>query len=218
MAKFTKFRRRKTDRGEPNLPDTSLVMSLALFVILLAFFIVLNGVSEFSKPKVDQAFNSLNIAFSTSILDSEFKRMSTDDREAGEDGRGDALKAMQGTLRSILPNLNMVSEPHPDGGRMMAVRITKDQFENVADVLFPLFARILAEGRAPVGYTLEITSYVRDPLAEDARQSFAVLHDYLNAMGETGLDRRRLSAVIETGNPAWLMLYFKMPEAPEAGA
>lgn len=213
MENLFKPKRRKNDGNGSSTAEQSTLMSLSLFIILLAFFIVMNGLSEFSKPKVDQAFGSLNMTFSTSIIDSSFDKTSSDDHEEEDDGQGDAMEMLQGTLRSILPNLSIVSEPSPNGGKMMAVRITKNQFENVSDALFPLFVRLLNHQDMKSEYGLEITSYVRESTSESAQRSFAVLNEYMADLEKAGLARDRLSAVIENGNPAWLMLHFKKDDS-----
>ena len=116
--------------------QTSLVLSLSLFIILLAFFMVMNGLSEFSKPKADQAFDSLDIAFSTKIAPTDFVKTSANDAAETQDGSGDAVEDVQAVLRSILPDLNMTMSAHPDGGNMMQIRMQKSQFENVIFVYF----------------------------------------------------------------------------------
>lgn len=210
MGVFSNPGRRKGDRQpSPAGEQQSVVMSLSLFIILLAFFIVLNGITQFSKPKVDMAMNSVNNAFSAPSLTPRFVGTSPQETVAVEEGQGDAMEILQGTLRSILPNLNIVSEPSQDGGSMMAVRITKDQFEKVNDALYPLFVRLLNDYDSQGDYGLEITSYVRDATSSSAQISFEVLNGYLQDLADAGLDRSRLSAVVENGNPAWLLLHFR---------
>ena len=80
---------------------------LSIFIILLAFFIVLNGLSQYSEPKVGQALESLENAFSQSILPEITDKSSMDEREQNSEGQGDAVKELQGVLKSLLPNLDI---------------------------------------------------------------------------------------------------------------
>jgi|GEM_PF-1249296 len=201
--------RRKDDRKIYSDNRQTIVMNLSLFIILLAFFIILNGITQFSQPKAHMAMDSVHMAFSVPGIRPRFTGTTSQDIAEKIDGQGDAVEMLQETLRSILPNLTMMSEPSPDGGTMMAVRITKNQFEKVNRTLYPLFVRLLNYYDVQGTYGLEITSYVRDVTSPAAQISFDILDGYLRDLEQAGLDRSRLHAVIENGNPAWLMLHFR---------
>lgn len=185
------------------------LLGLSLFVILLAFFIVLNGLSEFSKPKVDQAFNSIEVTFARAIVPSEFTQSSPEEVKEPEDGAGDAIDDLQGSLRSLLPNLDMEVTPDSNGGRYMAIRMRKDQFERLSRNLMPLFARILTEKDAGQTFSLSLTSYVRNPFDDDAATSFGVINGYARTLIKNGLAENRVSLQVEKGNPAWMMVGFQ---------
>ena len=109
--------------------QTSVLMSLALFIILLAFFIVLNAVSQYSEPKVSKAFSSLDVAFDKNIVPTTSEKEILDDRAENEEGQGDSIEDIQGALRSVLPGLDVNLTDDPNGGKVMAIRIKKDHFE-----------------------------------------------------------------------------------------
>ena len=184
-------------------------MSLSLFIILLAFFIVMTSLSQFSEPKIDDALESLDLAFASQLVVNPARNSSIDERpEDQEKGQGDALQELDGTLRSVLPNLRISSTPNPSGGGTMAIRVQKDQFERVADILVPLFIRILTVKDGEGRYNMEITSYVRDALDENTLLSFQSLDGYAQTFMEKGLSAERLSILISKGNPAYLQFRF----------
>lgn len=189
--------------------DGSLVLGLSLFIILLAFFIVLNGMSQYSEPKVGKALESLETAFSQSILPAPVEKSAMDERSESDMGQGDAVKELEGVLKSLLPNLNMVANPNPNGGSTMAVRMEKGQFERLSNNLIPLFVRILTEKDAELSYGLTLTSYVRDPFGGRAINSLNVLDGYISRLINAGLPQNRLGMTIDTGNPAIIMFTFE---------
>ena len=196
--------------------EGSLVLSLSLFVILLAFFIVLNGLSNYSEPKVGQAIESLENAFAQSIINAPADKSSMDDRQGDSEGQGDSIRELQGVLKSLLPNLNLQANPNPNGGSVMAVRMEKGQFERLSNNLMPLFIRILNEKNSDFSYGLTLTSYVRDPSAPNALKSFNVVDAYRQRMVDGGLSQSRLGIDIENGNPAIIMFTFEsLPKGVE---
>lgn len=189
--------------------DASLVLGLSLFIILLAFFIVLNGLSQYSEPKVGRALESLETAFAQTILPSETEKSSMDERAQDDTGQGDAVKELEGVLKSLLPNLNMVANPNSNGGSTMAVRMEKGQFERLSNNLIPLFVRILTEKDAELSYGLTFTSYVRNPFGPKAIDSLNMLNGYMNDMLNAGLPSNRMGLNIDQGNPAIIMITFE---------
>lgn len=185
-----------------------MVLSLSLFIILLAFFMVMNGLSEFSKPKADQAFDSLDIAFSANIVPTDFIKTSPLAVSDMQEGAGDAVEEMQGVLRSILPDLNMTVSPNPNGGNVMQIRIQKTHFERVSADMIPLFNRVLLQKDQKQLYGITLTSYVRDPLSDGARTSFDFIRAYADRMKEAGLPSYRVSLEVEQGNPAIMAIDF----------
>jgi hypothetical protein len=190
--------------------QSSLVLSLSLFILLLAFFIILNGLSEYSQPKMDQAFDSLDLAFSTNITPTEMTKTAPDEREKNKDGAGDSLEELQGILSSLLPDLNMQMGATPnDDGNEMVLHLPKAQYEKLSVDLRPLFVRILNQKDRTQTYGLTFVSYVRDPLSENAKISLNIVNQYREALIEDGLVAYRASTEIAKGNPAMLAIRFE---------
>ena len=196
--------------------DASLVLGLSLFIMLLAFFIVLNGLSEFSEPKVGAAFESLDTAFAKNILVTEFSENSADERESDAGGAGDSVEELQGILRSILPNLNLNVSPDSGGGNQMVIRMKKGQFAKLSKSMMPVFVRILTQKDQTQSYGVTFTSYVRDPMAREAVTSFKFIDRYVGKMVAAGLPRYRASLSVEKGNPSMMSIgFFPMREGAQ---
>lgn len=200
--------RRQTNDDSPS-SDTSLVMSLSLFIILLAFFIVMGSLSTYSPVKVGDVFDSIDLAFSKIVVPSEYHRQSMQEGENGL-GKGDSAEELDAGLRSILPNLNIQENPRPDGGKTMYVRMKKNEFDAVSQRMIPLLVRIMNEKDTSFAHSLSVISYVQNPLTAPARQSFAVLDRNVKKIIERGLPKYKVMARIETGNPAYMAFQFDM--------
>lgn len=187
----------------------STLLALSLFIILLAFFIVLNAISTYSEPKVEDAFESLDTAFSVQLTPKEFEQVTADERQQDDTkGEGDSMEDMEELLQSILPGLDVNLTDDDSGGKVMAVRMKKDRFESLTAQLIPLFIRILNVKDGEGAYELFITSYVQDSLDNDAQISFQILQDYRNEMIRSGLEDNRIALGVELGNPAYMTFRF----------
>lgn len=199
---------RLTTEGGGGLNGSTL-LALSLFIILLAFFIVLVSLSSFSEPKVDQAFESLDSAFSIRLPPSEFDQVTADERQQNEmEGEGDSMEDMQNLLQSILPGLDANLTKDSGGSAVMAVLMEKDRFDRLTTQLMPVFIRILNVKDGSGEYELFITSFVADSLDIQAQTSYETLQGYQERMSELGLSEDRIALGIELGNPAMMMFRF----------
>jgi hypothetical protein len=198
-------------KNESQRIDPSIILALSLFVILLAFFIVLNAISNYSEPKVGAAFESLDNAFSTKIVPTfDLPQTAQTDNQnlENQDGGGDSIEDIQGVLRSILPGIDSSITETPNGGVLMAIRMKKDQFDKLSNQLIPLFIRILNLKDKSKSFNLEITSYVQNVFSDKAVQSFEIASQIKNEFLKKGLAQDRLVVKIENGNPAYFMFSF----------
>ncbi len=187
----------------------STLLALSLFIILLAFFIVLNAISHFAQPKVDAAFDSLDLTFAANILPNPAQEEIMAENQPDEGGEGDSLEDMQDILRSILPGLNVQLNDNPTAGQTMAIRIQKEQFEKLSKQLIPLIVRIMNIKDNDQEFYVKVTSYVRNPLSEDARKSINIIDFYKDEMAQRGITGPRIKLAIERGNPAFLSFEFR---------
>jgi len=200
---------KKQDIVDRSGERASVLMGLSLFILLLAFFIVLNAVSQFSEEKVTGVFDSLDLAFATEIPPSEYKENIMDDSQARHDGEGDSIEDIQNTLRSVLPGLDINLTDTPNGGSVMALRLKKNMFDNMSSRLIPVFARILKLKDGNKKYILNITSYVRSPLSRFSKPSYRAIEIYKDEFIKNKIEENRITLQIEKGNPAYIMMRFE---------
>jgi len=186
----------------------STLLSLSLFIILLAFFIILNGISSYSEPKINAAFDSLDVAFAESIRPSDMTKNTDDNRMEDEGGAGDSLEDMQGILRSILPGLDTDVTDTPNDGKIMTLRIKKDQFDKLSNRLIPLFIRILNVKDGHQDYGLFATTNVADLYGNRTPYAYESLQNYAKKFTAQGLSESRIVLNIQKGNPAYLNFQF----------
>ncbi len=187
---------------------TSVLMSLSLFIILLAFFIVLNAVSNYSEEKTEKVFDSIDLAFATELIPSTQDNKIMDQSQIQNDGKGDSIENVQDTLRSILPGLDMDLTDDPNGGKVMAIRIKKDQFNNLSSRLIPVLVRIMTIKDGTQSFKMTMTSFVRSPLSRGANTSYRIIDQYRDDFIAKGVNGSRITLALEQGNPAFLMFRF----------
>jgi hypothetical protein len=96
-------RRRISDSGTGASPIQ--LLGLSLFIMLLAFFIVLNSVSSFNEDKIKPVMNSIDQTFSTRMEDIAARRPSTrpdEETESRGEGRYPGLKQLENLFRSFI--------------------------------------------------------------------------------------------------------------------
>lgn len=121
------FRRR---RGSDNASGAGgQTLTLSVFIMLLAFFIVLNAISEVRQQKVGPALRSIVETFAM-----ERAAPPALVEEGGEEpepsGKGDALGALDALFRAELPGIKAERD---DGRGVMHVRMTREAFVNALE-------------------------------------------------------------------------------------
>ena len=70
-------------------------LNLSLFIMLLSFFLILNGISNFQNDKSFPVLNSLNITFTKKELEAPKPSQSMEDEESSRKGNTlDKLEAL----------------------------------------------------------------------------------------------------------------------------
>ncbi len=125
MDRVVFFRRRKQ-----SLQDESSVISkmlgLSLFVMLLAFFIVLNSITSFENKRIDPILQSLRDAFGVHI--SRINEKPSDSSDAlSANGAGDTITQIMALLRAQIPSVDM--KQSVSAGSLRA-RVLRSDLEN----------------------------------------------------------------------------------------
>jgi len=201
--------RHKTLKDVSSSLGGSTLLSLSLFIILLAFFIVLTAISTYEEQKVTDVFDSLDITFSPNIIPRIAENSTDSENQEDNGGAGDSLEDIQGVLQSVLPGLSVDISDAPNDGKTMAIRMEKNKFERLSSQLFPVLVRILNVKDGRESYDIMMSSSVRNVLSEDAKMSYDVLLGYKAALVDKGIKGDRIMLAVERGNPAYLMVQFQ---------
>lgn len=93
------------DEQESAQSSATVLLTLALFIILLSFFIVLNSFSTFEKQKASSVLQSVELAFTSRIF-KEDKAPSTKPDQLRLIGEGYSLKKLQGLFRASFETID----------------------------------------------------------------------------------------------------------------
>ena len=106
------------DRSKPS-GDSAQILSLSLFIMLLAFFIVLNAISSFDEQRVNPAIQSIEQTFQTKIEPRGGRQAAT---ETVHDTlmRGSAFDRVKALFRAELPSFRVVQR---DGNSLYVLRV-----------------------------------------------------------------------------------------------
>ncbi len=105
-------------------------LSLALFLMLLSFFIVMNGMSSYEEYKAKSVINSISLAFSSDISDNN-RAPDTLKKPLITVGQGDSLDDIEGLFNAHISGFEASRNRF---GTNMHVRTSIGQFENAIDI------------------------------------------------------------------------------------
>ncbi len=197
---------------------------LGLFLLILAFFILLVSISTVEKVKSKAVLDSLNSTFSTILPPS-----SSSSVFKVEEGKINAGELFQQKITNIFASAIKVAKVeivHP--GRLMRVRIPSDSLffsgkSKIRDARFPLLDRIVAalsSRPAGVRYDMEFVigaKYVGGrnlPIAGTLEISRAGV--FARDLIARGAPADSISIGLKPGNPAEVVIWFYVRPANEA--
>jgi len=119
-------RRRSVSTGDAKSVSSQL-LGLSLFIMLLAFFIVLNAISSYEETKVRPIMQSLGYTFASDMVDpSREDEPSVSEDEAKSIEEGDALERIKALFASQIPGYEAALS-HRTGA--LYVKVPYDDFE-----------------------------------------------------------------------------------------
>lgn len=129
-------RRRRIIGGGTVVTLGSQLLSLSLFIMLLAFFIVLNAISSYEQTKVNPVVESISYAFASRLAAQQGDdHPSTGRSDETSSGEGDVLERMEALFTAEIPGAHTVVS---QGRGEMYVRMPFDELE----------AAVIAAGRS----------------------------------------------------------------------
>ena len=217
----------------------SQLLGLSLFIMLLAFFIVLNSISTFEELKARNVMESLEFTFASKIIQRGDMRPSVTKSIETSIYDGDTLDRVSGLFQAQIPSHEVVMNKERG---MMHVRVPRDAFERAVtaigqrvapagtnkdsafqnDFLPTLVAMLRSEDRGQP-FRMEITYNVTENPARMQRLAPQALQGTIravDAMAETiekaGLPAKQITASVQQGDEAMVDLFFLRYEKIDA--
>ena len=209
----------------------SQVLALSLFVMLLAFFIVLNSISTYEESKARSVLDSLEYAFASKITERGDVRPSVTESVEQSIYDGDTIDRINALFQAQIPAYEATINKKRG---MMHIRVTRDDFETAVNALgqrqaplgttkdsafknyfLPTLVTMLRSGDRGQPFRLEITYNVQGSPARMQRlapQTLLITARRANGMAEkiekAGLPTQFIASAVQDGDPDFVDLYF----------
>jgi hypothetical protein len=216
---MSKYPLKKIDPPETSR-QSSVVMTLSLFIMLLSFFLIMNANVDFSEARVQSVLRSIEDTFTTRVFrDGQGPSTRADAEHAL--GEGQALESMDAYFRSTFPGF----EPQmiPSRG-IMSVTIEQAKFEQIMFGERKSYQKVLIEKMWSYDMLqMEIWLNIQeDPGVASGRDAKSVSDmirttaSWATNMEVAGLDKGRLTIGIKQGKPGFVTVLFRnyKPYAP----
>lgn len=211
------------------------LLGLSMFIMLLAFFIILNAISNYEQQKARPVLRSIEQAFSTQITDYEEERPSVAESPEKSSGEGDTLDRIKALFTAQIPSHKTVMNKKLG---TMHISVPYDEFETAVltmgqapaagqtggewgqDFFLPAMVALVRDAQAGVAYRMDITLNIDGNPARvqrDQPQRMSVDMKRLSALTEkieqAGLPRHLISVGMAEGKAGTVDLYFR-PHIP----
>lgn len=201
-------------------------LSLALFLMLLSFFIVMNAVSGFDDSKTKPVISSISLAFSNHTPEKSEDPVNEKTPRVAQ-GEGDTLEALEGLFNAHISGFQATRNRL---GTVMHVRTDVGAFENAIDISGIGYGDVPVGGRG--SFVLSMITLLRsaekgqayrvdmilnlpdDPAAfqKDSpaafMQSLKRVSGFATILERAGLPKKMLSAGVAQGDVGFIDLYF----------
>tara|TARA_Y100001001_G_scaffold162587_2_gene189522 strand:- start:754 stop:1482 length:729 start_codon:yes stop_codon:yes gene_type:complete len=192
-------RRKKVETDGANLADTNQILQLSLFMMLLAFFMVLNATSQFEDGKVKPVVESLYKTFGSKLVSQDTKPSEKPDPIQYLNS-GQALEYFSEVFNAELPQVTQ-SKQNEKG--VMQLVMPRDMFESlITSTDQTTFDRVIAAmlffDQRDNRYVLDvIVPYSEDRLSRFGAESLQVplqrLERYVQILIDRGLSKDMMS-------------------------
>ena len=225
------FRRRRRNLVKSGGSDTSQMMNLSLFIMLLAFFFVLNTLSSYEEVKTEQVKRSIELSFSRDPQVEEVKSSTAPDpaqsmRQGHTFDRLDALfnaqiasfESVQSKSRGVM----MVQVPYDDFVKAVMAVGQKDLLRYPSrrairgNFFLPTLASILRTNIDGAPTRIEIILNTRKNPAELQNQTPDVMSKMISSAGKLsqrlekqGMPQKLVNIGISKGDPKMVNLVFR---------
>lgn len=224
-------RRRNQETPESNSSNVQQMMTLSLFIMLLAFFIVLNAISSYEEIKTEQVRRSVLMTFSKdTTLETPEASSQADDARAMKEGhafdRLEALFTAQITgfeaVQSKSRGVMMVQVPYAEFKEAVMALGQKDLTRYPSrraisgNFFLPTLVSILRSDLDGAPTRIEILLATKRNPAQTQNQNPNQIKDVINEAGvlsqkleDQGMPQRLLNIGIEKADPEFVNLVFR---------
>lgn len=228
-----KARRRRVTVGGGGSSSSGQLLALALFVMLLAFFIVLNAISTFEEAKVRSTIQSIEGTFSTQMAPADRGgSLALSESTAQASRAGDVLDKLKDLFRAQIPGYDAVKS---DSRGEMYVRVPYDLFEEAVfeinqeqqgklsaedekfqKFFLPALVSLLMMDEQNIHYRMDVFINVPDDPATMENKAPQELMRWMKRSGglaqkleEAGLPKPSMSIGLQKGRDGYVDLTFR---------
>ncbi len=201
-------------------------LSLALFLMLLAFFIVMNASSNYEETKARPVMNSIALAFSGEVSDNA-RAPTPKKNHLTAIGEGDTLEDLEGLFNAHMAGFKVSSNRL---GTVMHVQTSIGEFENAIDVMgvdynevelggegafLMTMVTLLRSKKKSMPYRVDMVINIpKDPAVfqKQNKDEFMLnlkrVSGFAKTLEEAGLPKKMVSAGLAKGDAGMIDLYF----------
>ena len=230
------IRRRKSIRNDQPGAMASQLLGLSLFVMLLAFFIVLNSISSYDEAKVAPLRQSLEQTFATLIDQTGNLKPVIAKSPDVAFGEGDTLEQVEGLFKSQIAGTETVTST---ARGTMYIRVRKTDFEtmvnSIGDKKMPKASQdflatlvsVLRSDQRGTPYRVDIIYNLDDNPARIGNREPGRMAEMVKAVAviagkieAAGLPQKLMTIGLQKGDPDFVELMFSphTPFDPTGGA
>lgn len=215
-------KRRRFIRQEEKTLGSQL-MTLSLFVMLLAFFIVINAISTFQSNKVKPVMQSLGQTFASRLDVTIDERPSSTESEDASIGEGHVLERIEALFNAHIPGPDTKTTRNDINGTMTII-VPFDRFSQAMEavaagksdaVFMPMIVGLMRSNEAGLAYRMDMTLALPMDPAAYLRTSPESMWSALRSLNKTALDlekaglaSRFLTIGLQKGPPGTIELVF----------
>ena len=208
-----------------NTPMVNQFLALSLFVMLLAFFIVLNSLSTFESEKTRQIVDSITIAFSSRNADNLSANVTNDPMDSFRDG--DSLEKISALFKAEISGIKVTKNRF---GTVMHIRVPVLEFEkallmgsgaagaplnDMGSPFLPMLISVLDSEEA-IPYRIDMVMNMEGNPAAIQNENPEVVATlskkvtfYAEKLEASGLPRKLITAGLGEGEKRMMDLYFR---------
>ncbi len=220
-------RRRRVIIQDPPKSIGGSLLGLSLFVMLLAFFMILNSMSSFEEQKTADIMRSIDDTFASKITQEGNEKPAITQSAEKNLHEGDTMERIDSLFKSQIPGYKVVKNKQRG---MMQVQVTREDFEKAVKGLkngegggsgfsaafLPTLVSLMRTDMRGTPYRMEITYFTDENPARVQNQKpqrmAGLIRDIAAVAGDiekAGLQAKLMTIGLQKGDPDMVDLVFQ---------